>query len=312
MSKKSLGVILSIILFSSIILAGSQLSFASQQKTAVLFFDDGWENQISVLPILQLYCFGATFAIITGSIGGDYMTSQQIQSIASNPTLEIASHGVTHTDLNSMPLAQANSELIQSKAFLEALTGKTIFDFVYPYNDYSAQTDSLAYSANYTGLRSNLILWNNDYGYTNTYLYSVGSESLSLFQQNVVSSQSNNLVEICYHQIISGASGDEATDPNVFAQEMSWLSSNGYTVVSMSQYLGHTPMPTSSPTTTATPTPTLKPTPTITPSSTPKPTATPTPITNMTAQDYQDYNVWLGNMIANGSMIQLWRNQTGR
>ena len=277
---------------------------AGSNKVCVLFFDDGWENQMSTVPVLQQYNFYATFAIITGYLTNpSYMTANQVQTLC-NDKYEIASHTVDHIALTTLSDDQINYELEQSKTTLQSL-GCSVYDLVYPDCDYNAHVDSLAYAAGYLGLRSNHILANNDYYYSSNSVYFVGSEDLATFEQNV--NTYGNTVYLCYHQIIDGITGAEVTSTVLFAQEMAYLYNNGYVVESMSQYLGFVPIPTPSPSPSPTPSPTPIPTPK--PTATPTPTITPTP--SPTATPMPDFYTWLSQQpypqnVTSQSIWQSW------
>lgn len=74
-------------------------------------------------------------------------TSAQIQANAANPLIEIGAHTVNHPALARLPEAAQRNEMRRSKIMLEALTGRPVTSFSYPYGlpqDYSAQTAAIA------------------------------------------------------------------------------------------------------------------------------------------------------------------------
>jgi hypothetical protein len=196
-------------------------------KTAILFFDDGWQNNyIEALPVLRTYRFTATFGIITGLIGTDQktlwarMTSSQIRDL-SYRGFEIASHSVTHPFLTTLTDEEVMFELRESKRVLESLIGKAIQNFIVPYSDDNPQVDSEI-----------LQVYSNFRSYQN--ILFIGSEDLGNFMQEV--SMRGNLVFLCYHQIRK-ASGEYITSPGLFKKEMDWLHRQWYNVISFKQYL---------------------------------------------------------------------------
>jgi len=200
------------------------------KKICVLFFDDGFQNSYTVaLPILLKYNFGATFGIITSLIGMDQntlwarLTSTQIRDL-SNKGFEIASHSVTHTDLLLLDHTQRMYELTESNKVLQALI-TNVLDFIAPYSHTNSVIDAEILSV-YQAYRS----WDN---YPNTIF--VGSETLNTFKKEV--SAKGNMVFLGYHQL-RDAVGDYITSPTLFTQEMKWLYSQKYQVISFLKYRG--------------------------------------------------------------------------
>jgi peptidoglycan/xylan/chitin deacetylase (PgdA/CDA1 family) len=66
----------------------------------VLTFDDGWQDVLSAVPILNRHGFKATFLSITGAadgvFGNQYLTWPQIEELAKHPHFEFGSHTLTH------------------------------------------------------------------------------------------------------------------------------------------------------------------------------------------------------------------------
>ena len=119
-------------------------------KTIVLTFDDGYEDfYTSAYPILKKYGFTATLYIITGKIGGDYMTWDQLRELQ-KAGFEIGAHTVTHPDLSKLSEVQQHKELADSKAALEQQLGISITHLCYPSGKYNATTISIAKSLGYT------------------------------------------------------------------------------------------------------------------------------------------------------------------
>ena len=57
--------------------------------------------------------------------------------MANNPLHTIGSHTVTHPDLTKLSVTNIDSELINSKNYLENITNKPIEYFAYPYGNYN-------------------------------------------------------------------------------------------------------------------------------------------------------------------------------
>jgi peptidoglycan/xylan/chitin deacetylase (PgdA/CDA1 family) len=98
----------------------------------ILSFDDGYEDNFTdAFPILQRHHFVAELNIITGFIGGRYLTWNQIRQMAASG-IEIGSHTVHHWSLASVLPQTARTELSQSQATLEKQLGVPIQFFCYP------------------------------------------------------------------------------------------------------------------------------------------------------------------------------------
>ncbi len=65
------------------------------------------------------------------------MTPEQVRDISQHPLVTIGAHTVTHTILPQMPDDVLHEELIQSKQYLEELTGKPCNSFSYPNGSFS-------------------------------------------------------------------------------------------------------------------------------------------------------------------------------
>lgn len=118
----------------------------------VLTFDDGYEDNYTVVfPLLHRYGFVGAFFVVTTSVGTrDHLTPAQIREMA-EAGMEIQSHGVHHVDFSRLSLAQARSELVQSRKTIEGWTGHPVMFFAYPAGRYSAALERLLATLGYRG-----------------------------------------------------------------------------------------------------------------------------------------------------------------
>jgi peptidoglycan/xylan/chitin deacetylase (PgdA/CDA1 family) len=135
-------------------------------KAVVLTFDDGWKSVLNAVPVLERYRMRASFWIITGAgIGNDYLEWSDIERLARNPRFEIGSHTVSHpwdakdnlvTWLNApapgKDRAAVRAELADSKATLEAKTGRRIDYLAWPVGWYTGEMVELARDVGYRAL----------------------------------------------------------------------------------------------------------------------------------------------------------------
>lgn len=98
----------------------------------VISFDDGYEDNFTdAFPVLQSHHFVAEINIITGIIGGGWLTWDQIRQMAAYG-FQIGSHTVHHYSLAGVIPSTAESELADSKSTLEQQIGKPVQFFCYP------------------------------------------------------------------------------------------------------------------------------------------------------------------------------------
>ena len=100
----------------------------------VLTFDDGWEDNYSILyPILRKYNLPAAIFITTGLIDKkDMLTWGQIKEMSSDG-ITFGAHTVTHPRLTKIDLEAAKKEIRRSKVDLENRIGKKVAHFAYPF-----------------------------------------------------------------------------------------------------------------------------------------------------------------------------------
>lgn len=99
----------------------------------ILTFDDGYKDVYTgALPALLAHHFRGVFYIITGMIGGNYMTWPQVRKLAQDG-MQIASHTIHHVNIGQPPSwTSTQSELLVSKQTLEAQLKQPVQFFCYP------------------------------------------------------------------------------------------------------------------------------------------------------------------------------------
>lgn len=106
---------------------------ALPSKPMILTFDDGYADIYTyALPLLLEHHYRGVFYIITGMIGGNYVTWNDVRALA-NSGMQIASHTVHHVNIGQPPAyTSTQKELVDSKAKLEAELNEPIQFFCYP------------------------------------------------------------------------------------------------------------------------------------------------------------------------------------
>ena len=99
----------------------------------ILSFDDGYKDMYTdALPALMAHHYRGVFFIITGMIGGNYLTWNQVRTLARDG-MQVASHTVHHVNIGEPPAGTTTQEeLVVSKSMLQTLLGRPIQFFCYP------------------------------------------------------------------------------------------------------------------------------------------------------------------------------------
>lgn len=99
----------------------------------ILTFDDGYEDiYTDAVPALLTHHYRGVFYIITGMIGGLYMTWDQVRAL-DEYGMQIASHTVHHINIGEPPAyTSTHMELQDSKNALQTQLGEPVQFFCYP------------------------------------------------------------------------------------------------------------------------------------------------------------------------------------
>ena len=121
------------------------------QKSVILNFDDGWENQYTyAFPLLKKYHDIGTFFIFTNAIGHKhYLTSEEIHELDASG-MEIGSHTKSHPYLSKLSSLELKKEIFESKDILEHLLGKPVTAFASPFGYSNPEIISIIKEAGYT------------------------------------------------------------------------------------------------------------------------------------------------------------------
>jgi peptidoglycan/xylan/chitin deacetylase (PgdA/CDA1 family) len=92
----------------------------------------------------------------------ELITETQIKQLSLSPLVTIGSHGYYHNDLAMISPIQAQQEIIQSKAYLERITGKEIKSLAFPYGSYNGEVRELAKKNGFSQLLATDFLLTDD------------------------------------------------------------------------------------------------------------------------------------------------------
>ncbi|OQW78776.1 MAG: hypothetical protein BVN35_03755 [Proteobacteria bacterium ST_bin11] len=131
------------------------------EKTVVITFDDGYEDNYSgaFLPLMT-NGMKATWFIATDCIGGHAhwlgkpstqtrMLSSERLSEMHAAGMEIASHTSSHPDLSMLSKEQQQIEFSKAKAVLENLLSTQVTSLAYPFGKFNADSVTLAEQTGY-------------------------------------------------------------------------------------------------------------------------------------------------------------------
>lgn len=128
------------------------MSFPNGMKKALtLSYDDGVDQDIRLVEILNRYGLKCTFNINSGSyapegnvypedrINSRRMSLSQAQALYKNSGHEVAVHTLTHPRLERLPMPNITYEVLQDRLNLEKQYGCIVRGMAYPFGTYNDQ-----------------------------------------------------------------------------------------------------------------------------------------------------------------------------
>jgi D-inositol-3-phosphate glycosyltransferase len=113
-------------------------------------WDDGHKLDTRLAALLKKYGIKGTFYICPQD--REFKREELLgvqEMLAVSKDFEIGGHTITHPHLTAVPIAQADAEIAQSKAYLEELLQREITAFCYPYGDYNDAVKDLVQKHGY-------------------------------------------------------------------------------------------------------------------------------------------------------------------
>lgn len=107
---------------------------------AVTFDDGNLNNYTNAFPVLKQYKIPATVFVVSDWIGKpDHLSATQIKEMSAEG-IDFGSHTKTHPYMEPRTKDELRTEIIESKKVIEAVTGKPVVTFCFPYggkNEYA-------------------------------------------------------------------------------------------------------------------------------------------------------------------------------
>ena len=119
-----------------------------KRKALTLSYDDGVEQDVQLMELLERYRVKCTFNLNSGCYppeGTVYpagtihrrMPESAVSRLYRSPLAEVAGHSSTHPLLDQLAPSQAMKEIVDDRIRLEEQFGKLVRGFAYPYGTYS-------------------------------------------------------------------------------------------------------------------------------------------------------------------------------
>jgi peptidoglycan/xylan/chitin deacetylase (PgdA/CDA1 family) len=77
------------------------------------------------------------------------LLADELSALASSPLIELGAHSVTHVDLRLLDASALRHEIGGSRSRLEAVTGRQVLGFAYPFGSYSGESASFVAAAGF-------------------------------------------------------------------------------------------------------------------------------------------------------------------
>ena len=107
----------------------------------------------NIFPVLKEYGFPATFFVCAGLLGSEMNNSQNrpqptldwrwLKEMNESALIDIEPHGITHAELDSLKMEEAEKEIKQSKRELEEKLNKKCFYYACPRGKYNEKIISI-------------------------------------------------------------------------------------------------------------------------------------------------------------------------
>ncbi len=112
-------------------------------RPVILSVDDGWASTRIFRDLLAAYGFRGTYMLPNYA----ELTQEEISEL--NQTGEVCGHSVSHPFLDQLSYDGQYAEIVENKAWLDAITGVSTTCFAYPFGAFSEVTTQIVIDAGY-------------------------------------------------------------------------------------------------------------------------------------------------------------------
>lgn len=122
-------------------------------KTVALSFDDGYQNNYSVVfPLLKKYNLPATIFLIADLVGKEgYLNWEEIREMRQSGLVCFGCHTLSHSKLTQIFPEQLKIEVAESKKIIEEKSGGVCDIFAYPFGDFNENVTQAVQNAGFRG-----------------------------------------------------------------------------------------------------------------------------------------------------------------
>lgn len=133
------------------VLTRQEVPVGKENKIVFITFDDGYENNYSsAYPILKKLSLHATIGMITDKINTpDMLSTNELKKLRKEKLVSIASHTVSHTELNTLNTEQQLVEMANSRGLLNRSLKQNTILLIYPVGRYTPASPFIAQRAGY-------------------------------------------------------------------------------------------------------------------------------------------------------------------
>ncbi|MBE5797584.1 MAG: polysaccharide deacetylase [Clostridiales bacterium] len=118
------------------------------RKALTLSYDDGVEQDVRLMELLDKYGIRCTFNLNSGCFAPEgtvypkgqihrRMSASQVKALYANPNHEVAAHCLTHASLTELNAGQIAHEVLADRENLENMFGGLVRGLAYPFGTYS-------------------------------------------------------------------------------------------------------------------------------------------------------------------------------
>jgi peptidoglycan/xylan/chitin deacetylase (PgdA/CDA1 family) len=120
------------------------------ERAVGLTFDDGFADTYDAVEALLDRGLASTVFVTAGEIGlPDRMSAGTLAELAKVPSVELGAHACRHRPLDELDPQSVDSEVRDSRAWLEDLTQVSVTSFSYPHGMYDREVRDAVISAGY-------------------------------------------------------------------------------------------------------------------------------------------------------------------